>query len=269
VPADRIVQDVRELAADGFLEVVLSGVHLGSYGHDHGDRQGLFNLVTRVLQETGIPRIRLSSLEPWDLDPSFFGLFSNPRLLPHLHLPLQSGCDHTLRRMARRTSQAEFSTLVRAARAAVPSLAISTDVIVGFPGETDDEFDQSFAFVEEMAFSRLHIFRYSARKGTPAARMPQQVNGDVARERSARLHELAAELEDRFNSSLVGLTVPVLWETAEDRGDFLRWSGLTPNYVRITTDLPPDSDLLNRVTDIEITEVAPGGVIGKVLNSEF
>jgi threonylcarbamoyladenosine tRNA methylthiotransferase MtaB len=269
VPPQQVIDHIRALRGDGFKEIVVSGVHLGSYGHDLGNPHGLHDLVAEILSQTDVRRLRLSSLEPWDLDAGFFHLFADQRLLPHLHLPLQSGCDETLKRMARRTSQQEFSSLLEAARSKVPGLAVSTDVIVGFPGETDAEFEQSLQFVEQMAFSRLHVFRYSVRKGTPAARMPQQVRGDGVRERSGRMHELAAKLEDRFNSSLVGLTLPVLWETAEDHGDFLRWSGLTPNYVRITTDLPPDSDLLNQVAQTEITEVVPGGVFGRIRNSEF
>jgi threonylcarbamoyladenosine tRNA methylthiotransferase MtaB len=267
--ADQIVDEVRDLTNRGFREVVLSGVHLGSYGHDLGLRRGLHELVARLLAETEIPRLRLSSLEPWDLDPGFFELFADPRLLPHLHLPLQSGCDETLKRMARRTSQEDFSALVSAARRSVPILAVSTDIIVGFPGETDAEFEESIAFVEDLAFSRLHIFRYSIREGTPAARMPSRVPGPVAQERSARMHELAAALEQRFNSALIGKTADVLWEKAENHGDLLRWSGLTPNYVRVTTDTVLDEDLLNTVTSTEITEVVPGGVGGRILNSEF
>jgi threonylcarbamoyladenosine tRNA methylthiotransferase MtaB len=171
--------------------------------------------------------------------------------------------------MARRTSRAEFSALVAAARDTVPDLAISSDVIVGFPGENDDEFEESIALVEELAFSRLHIFRYSVREGTPAARMPAQVSGPVALERSRRMHVLAADLEHRFNSTLIGRTFDVLWETAEDHGDALRWSGLTPNYVRVTATTSPDEDLLNVVTPTEITEVVPGGVIGRIGNEEL
>jgi threonylcarbamoyladenosine tRNA methylthiotransferase MtaB len=207
VPADAIVEELHDLHQLGYREVVLSGVHLGSYGHDLGDQRGLQRLVERALTETVVERLRLSSLEPWDLDAGFFEIFSNPRLLPHLHLPLQSGCDETLKRMARRTSRAEFSKLVRDARRAVPGLAISSDIIVGFPGETDDEFEQSIALVEELAFSRLHIFRYSAREGTPAEKMTAQVPGPVAQERSRRMHGLAADLEHRFNSGLVDHTV--------------------------------------------------------------
>jgi threonylcarbamoyladenosine tRNA methylthiotransferase MtaB len=264
VPADAIVEELHDLHQLGYREVVLSGVHLGSYGHDLGDQRGLQRLVERALTETVVERLRLSSLEPWDLDAGFFEIFSNPRLLPHLHLPLQSGCDETLKRMARRTSRAEFSKLVRDARRAVPGLAISSDIIVGFPGETDDEFEQSIALVEELAFSRLHIFRYSAREGTPAEKMTAQVPGPVAQERSRRMHGLAADLEHRFNSGLVDHTVNVLWETTEDLGDALRWSGLTPNYVRVTTTTTPDEDMLNVVTPTEITEVVPGGVVGRI-----
>jgi len=269
VPADAIMEELNELQRLGYREVVLSGVHLGSYGHDLGDQRGLQHLVERALAETAVERLRLSSLEPWDLDAEFFEVFTNPRLLPHLHLPLQSGCDETLKRMARRTSRAEFSALVRDARRAVPGLAISSDIIVGFPGETDEEFEHSITLVEELAFSRLHIFRYSRREGTPAEKMTAQIPGPVAQERSRRMHALAADLERRFNSGLVGHTVDVLWETAEDHGDALRWSGLTPNYVRVTATTTPDEDLLNVVTPTTITDVVPGGLVGRILNSEF
>jgi len=267
VPADAIMEELNELQRTGYREVVLSGVHLGSYGHDLGDQRGLQHLVERALTETAVERLRLSSLEPWDLDAEFFEVFTNPRLLPHLHLPLQSGCDETLKRMARRTSRAEFSALVRDARRAVPGLAISSDIIVGFPGETDEEFQHSITLVEELAFSRLHIFRYSRREGTPAEKMTAQIPGPVAQERSRRMHALAANLEHRFNSGLVGHTVEVLWETAEDHGGALRWSGLTPNYVRVSMTTPPDENLLNIVTPTEIVEVVPGGVVGRILNS--
>jgi threonylcarbamoyladenosine tRNA methylthiotransferase MtaB len=266
VAADTVLHEVGELQRLGYREVVLSGVHLGSYGHDLGDRRGLQHLVERILAESDIERLRLSSLEPWDLDADFFEAFLNPRLLPHLHLPLQSGCDETLKRMARRTSRVEFSGLVAGARQAVPEIAISSDIIVGFPGETDEEFEQSIDLVEKLAFSRLHIFRYSQRDGTQAAKMGELVPGPVAQERSRHMHALAADLENRFNSTLLGRNADVLWETAEDHGDALRWSGLTPNYVRVTATTTPDEDLLNVVTPTEIVEVVPGGVVGRIRN---
>jgi threonylcarbamoyladenosine tRNA methylthiotransferase MtaB len=266
VPAEMVIDQVGDLQKQGYREVVLSGVHLGSYGHDLRDERGLQHLIERILGETDIERLRLSSLEPWDLDARFFDVFSDPRLLPHLHLPLQSGCDETLKRMARRTSRGEFSALVTEAHARVPDIAISSDIIVGFPGETEKEFEHSIGLVEELAFSRLHIFRYSKRVGTPAAKMGSQVSGPIAQERSRRMHALAADLEHRFNSKLVGRTFDVLWETAEDHGDALVWSGLTPNYVRVTATTPPDEDLLNTITPTEIVNVVPGGVLGKIGN---
>jgi threonylcarbamoyladenosine tRNA methylthiotransferase MtaB len=241
-----VVREIETLVREGYREVVLSGVHLGSYGHDLGDRRGLSHLVEEILTRTALPRLRLSSLEPWDLDPAFFEVFSDPRLLPHLHIPLQSGCDETLKRMARRTSRAELE--------------------VGFPGESADEFEASRAFVEEMAFSRLHIFRYSRREGTLASSMPGQVRGPVAQERSRRLHELGADIERRFNSLFIGRRADVLWETAEDLGSSLRWSGLTPNYIRITTETDTETSLLNAITPTDIVEVVPGGVIGRIRN---
>jgi threonylcarbamoyladenosine tRNA methylthiotransferase MtaB len=267
VAPGELVGEVRRLADLGYQEIVLSGVHLGSYGHDRGNRRGLRDLVVHLLAETPVPRLRLSSVEPWDLDPSFFALFADRRLLPHLHLPLQSGCDATLERMARRTRRGDFTDLLAAARLAAPDIAVSTDVMVGFPGESESEFAESIAFVEAMDFSRLHVFRYSRRAGTPAATMPDQVPAPVAQERSRRMHQLGAELENRFNARLVGTTADVLWENAEDLGSSLRWSGLTPDYVRVTASTPPDHDLLNHITRTEIVAAMPGGVAGRIVES--
>lgn len=263
-PAGEVVAEIHRLSADGVREVVLSGVHLGSYGHDRGDRHGLVRLVRRILAETDVERLRLSSLEPWDLDGEFVALLAEPRLQPHLHLPLQSGCDATLRRMARRTTTSGFTALLAAARAARPGLAVSTDVMVGFPGETDDEFRRSFEYVAAAGFSRLHVFRFSPRAGTRAAVMPAQVAGDVAQQRSRRMLALGAELEERCNRGLVGTTAEVLWESAEPWGDGLRWSGLTGSYVRVVTETATGVDLANRVTPTEIRATAPGAVWGSV-----
>jgi threonylcarbamoyladenosine tRNA methylthiotransferase MtaB len=263
-PAD-VIAEIRLLRDLGYLEVVLSGVHLGSYGHDLGDRRGLEHLVARILEETDLPRLRLSSLEPWDLREHFFELFANPRLLPHLHIPLQSGCDATLVRMARRSSRGEFAALVAAARSAVPGVSISTDILVGFPGETDNEFRDSLAFVGEMEFSRLHIFCYSRREGTRAAVMPDQVPGDVARERSRAFHSLGSRLELAYARRFVGDSRPVLWEQGEVFGDGLRWSGLTDNYIRTITETNSGVDLANRIADTGILATTTGGVIGRIL----
>ncbi len=263
-PGDQVVTEVRELVALGYREAVLSGVHLGSYGHDRDDRSGLGNLVRRLLDETDIARLRLSSLEPWDLDAEFFDLFADPHLLPHLHLPLQSGCDATLRRMARRTTRVEFASLVAAARRAIPDLAVSTDVMVGFPGENDAEFERSIEFVEEIAFSRLHVFRFSPREGTRAAEMPDQIPAQVRERRSRRMHELGARLERRFHETLVGRTMPVLWETSETLDGRRRWSGLTGNYARVLAWSDLGLELTNEIVPVRIERPVPGAVQGRL-----
>ncbi len=264
VPAEAVVAEIRRLEELGFREAVLSGVHLGSWGHDLEPRSSLVHLVRRILAETSMERIRLSSLEPWDLEPSFFELLAEARVQPHLHLPLQSGCDATLRRMARKTTTRDFATLVEAARAAHPDVAVSTDIMAGFPGETEAEFQESIAFVEAMGFSRLHVFRFSPREGTPAAAMPGRVPGPVVQERARRLHELGARLERDFAARFLGRTLPVLWEEAEPHGHALRHTGLTPNYLRVLTDTPPGTTLANTITPARLLEPVPGGIVARI-----
>lgn len=263
-PAAAVVDEINELVAAGYREAVLSGVHLGSYGHDGGNRDGLRDLVRTILGETDIARLRLSSLEPWDLSPDFFDLWEEDgRLQPHLHLPLQSGCDATLQRMARHTDQRSFAALLEQARRRIPDLAVTTDVIVGFPGETDAEFDASIDFVGQMEFAGLHVFRYSPREQTAAASMPGQVAPPVTQERSNRMHALGAELESRFRARFLGRTFPVLWESAEPRPEGRLWSGLTGNYIRVVAEQPEHIDLGNRVTDTALHGVLPGAVVGQ------
>lgn len=259
-----VLSEINRLVELGYQEAVLSGVHLGSYGHDLGDGEGLYRLVKSILTETDLPRLRLSSLEPWDLDADFFELWQNERLLPHLHLPLQSGCDETLRRMARRTSQAEFARLVKEARAAISDLSVTTDIIIGFPGESDAEFDQSINFVEEMEFARLHIFRYSRRQGTSAAKMRGQVPSTVMQQRSQQMHSLNAVLEEKFRHRFVGRQMPVLWESSEPYGFGLQWSGLTGNYLRVVTQTNPHANLRNRVLSTALVDTAPAALLGQL-----
>jgi threonylcarbamoyladenosine tRNA methylthiotransferase MtaB len=262
-PTDAVIAEVQGLVKAGYQEVVLSGVHLGSYGRDLGEGHGLYNLVRRLLDESEVPRLRLSSLEPWDLDGDFFSLWASPRLGRHLHLPLQSGCDVTLRRMARHTTTADFAGLVHSARAAIPDLSLTTDIIVGFPGETEAEFAESLAFVEAMAFAKLHIFRYSRREGTAAASMPSQVSHQIVAERSRCMHVLGDRLERAFRGRFLGRTMDVLWEADEPNGDGLVWSGLTDNYLRISA--PGGPDLHNVVTPVRLVADSPGGLTGQIV----
>lgn len=238
-PMAEILEEIRFLHSAGYQEVVLTGVHLGSYGHDQGDPEGLRHLTQAVLADTNIPRVRLSSLEPWDLSESFFNLWADARLCRHLHLPLQSGCNATLKRMLRRTSQAQFRALVQAARERIPGVSITTDVIVGFPGETEAEFTTSEAFIHEMEFARLHVFRYSKRAGTAAARMRGHVSKDIKRARSARLLAHSEEREQAFAQAASGEALPVLWEqvTGATEDGFVN-VGYTDNYIRVRSIVP-------------------------------
>lgn len=256
-----VVTEVQRFAAAGYGEVVLTGVHLGSYGRDLGRPAGLRELVAALLAHTDIPRIRLSSLEPWEIADGFFRLWENPRLMPHLHLPLQSGNDRVLRRMARRTSRAEFRALVAEARAQIPDLSISTDIICGFPGETEEEFAETMAYAEEIGFSRIHAFSYSPRPGTAAARMSGQIPGPAKRERTGRLIDLGERLSLAFHRRYENTTRPVLWETATGaEPDGLRWAGYTDNYIRVSAVGP--ADLMRRVTAVRLGEARVDGMSG-------
>jgi threonylcarbamoyladenosine tRNA methylthiotransferase MtaB len=260
---EQLLGEIRALSAAGYREVVLTGVHLGSYGRDLDPPIDLHGLVGAILADTDINRLRLSSLEPWDIDPSFFLLWEEPRLLPHLHLPLQSGSDRVLRRMARRTTRAGFRRLVAEARACIPELNLSTDLIAGFPGETEADFRQTLDFVTEMAFARLHVFAYSRRPGTAAAQMGHQVPKAVKKERARQLIELGRSLSLAFHRAHEGRTVPVLWESAvgaDNNG--IRWIGYTDNYIRVSASGP--ADLFNQVTATRLSSARPGGMNGLV-----
>lgn len=262
-PADEVVAEVRAREAEGYREVVLTGVHIGAYGRECGS--SLTALVRRLLDETIVPRLRLSSIEPWDLDTEILSLFANPRLCRHLHLPLQSGCDRTLRRMARRYSAGSYRDLVQAARQAIPGLAVTTDVIVGFPGETEGDFAESLAFVREMAFARVHIFPYSRRPGTAAANMSGQVEPSEKHCRTARMIEVAKESAAAFRRAFLGQVVEVLWESQSmhpERGPV--WDGLTDNYLRVYT--ANESDLANQITPVRVLSLWEDGVWGEIVD---
>lgn len=258
-PVDEIVDEVKRIHADGIQEVVLAGVHLGGYGSDINC--DLRTLITAVLAETTIPRVRLGSLEPWELSDGFWNLFDNPRLMPHLHLPIQSGADTVLRRMSRRCRTAEFRELVDQARATVAGFNVTTDIIVGFPGETDEEWRQTLEFAAEMQFAHIHIFAYSPRAGTKAADMPDQLSREVKRTRSQQLHELAADSRRRVLERAAGSVNEVLVEgrSGQDDDGKETWSGYTANFLRV--DLPADNgaDMENRIVRVRCTGVTEDG----------
>jgi threonylcarbamoyladenosine tRNA methylthiotransferase MtaB len=238
-PLEHILTDVRSALEGGAKEIVLTGVQLGSWGRDFPTPQHLADVLSTLLARTSVARLRLSSLEPWDLEADFFSLWEERRLCRHLHLPLQSGSETVLKRMRRKTTPGSFAALVQAARTAIPELAITTDVITGFPGETETEFSETLEFVKSMNFAGGHVFTYSARPGTPAARMNTQVRFEIRKERNAVLRVVFEEAARSYRSGFVGRTLPVLWESTDrlsDRG--WRLEGLTDNYLRVLAFAP-------------------------------
>jgi len=265
-PIEQVLADIRSALDGECREVVLTGVHLGSWGQDLSPALHLRHLVEAVLDSLGEARLRLSSLEPWDLDAGFFELWKDSRLCRHLHLPLQSGCGATLRRMARKTWPESFVGLVSAARDAIPDIAITTDVIVGFPGEGQSEFDESLAFVRSMGFAGGHVFTYSARPGTAAARMLGQVPHALRKERNKLMRAALAESALQYQASFMGSVLPVLWESATGLGpDGWRMSGLTDNYLRVSAEAP--RPYWNRITPVRLVGFSEDSLKGTLLYS--
>jgi threonylcarbamoyladenosine tRNA methylthiotransferase MtaB len=259
-----VTLDIQSALNGGAKEIVLTGVHLGSWGQDFDLH--LRDLIQAILRDTDVKRLRLSSLEPWDLDADFFALWDDSRLCQHLHLPLQSGCAATLKRMARKTTPASFRDLAAAARQIMPDAAITTDLIAGFPGETESEFAESLDFVREMNFAGGHVFTYSPRPGTGAARMKEQVRPEVRKERNHILQKALAESAKSYRQKFLGRTLSVLWESAsqyDERG--WQMEGLTGNYLRVSAIAP--SPRWNEINSVELNELSAEGLQGVICKS--
>lgn len=255
-PIAEVVAEINTLHAGGIQEVVLAGVHLGGYGSDIGLH--LADLVEAVLEQTRVPRVRLGSLEPWDLRDDFWRLFDNPRLMPHLHLPLQSGADSVLRRMSRRCRSGQFEELVERARSQVQDFLVTTDIIVGFPGETELEWQQTLDLVERLRFSHVHIFAYSARQGTKAATLPDPLPRAVKRARSQQLHEITARHKRETLQANLGRTFEVLIEGQQGKaGGQPLYSGYSPNFLRI--QVGGEQPLQNRIVEIHTQALSDDG----------
>lgn len=257
-PLAEVVSEVNVLVSEGFKEVVLCGLNLGSYGRDLGVSGGLFELARMILSDTDLPRLRLSSIEPWDVDESFFLLWKDSRMCRQIHLPLQAGCDQTLSRMGRRITLREFWRLVEAARATSPDMAITTDVIVGFPGEDERAFESSFDFVAKTRFARVHVFSYSHRPDTAASRLPDHVPRSTIKMRATVMRDLAAQQAREFQSRFVGREAEVLWERKRSDGWY---RGLTDNYLRV--GIRSSEDLHNRLTQVLLVEQRDGWLVGQ------
>lgn len=260
-PLGDVISDIRSALGGGTREVVLTGVHLGSWGQELGSH--LRHLIRAILRETDAPRIRLSSLEPWDLDAEFFALWEDKRLCRHLHLPLQSGSASTLKRMARKITPASFRKLVEDARRVMPEVAITTDVIAGFPGESEAEFQESLDFVQGMAFAGGHAFSYSPRPGTGAARMAAQVEPGVRKERNAMYRAMLERSAEAYRRRFIGQCLPVLWEsTTRLDGSGWQMEGLTGNYLRVTAQA--SRVMWNEISTVRLESLEGDGIAGTI-----
>jgi threonylcarbamoyladenosine tRNA methylthiotransferase MtaB len=245
----------------GFKEVVLTGIHLGDYHPDGDEQRDLGDLIAALLRETEMPRIRVSSLEPEDFRLEWLELWQNPRMCRHLHLPMQSGSDTILRRMARRYNSARYQSIVTTAKQLVPGMAISTDIITGFPGESDDDFEQTYLLAAELQFAKAHVFRFSPRQGTPAARMKGQIKDEVKKARSERLLALNEQDMRRFREKFVGEMLDVLIEGVKHG----HWEGLTDNYLRVELEGlpgPAGRDWQNTLVKAHLMQAVDDGVAG-------
>lgn len=243
---DDVKEEVRALAANGYKEVVLTGIHLSSYGADCGE--DLIGLIKSVHETEGIERIRLGSLEPKIVTPDFAAQLAGlEKICPHFHLSLQSGCDETLARMNRKYTTAEYRKSVSLLRAAFDHPAITTDVIVGFPGETDEEFEATKAFLSSVRFYEMHIFRYSRRKGTRADAMEGQISEKIKAERSGELLAMAKGMSEEFRSYYRGTVKEALMEELQTVAGEPMYVGYTREYVRVAA--PSDEPLLNRAVN--------------------
>ncbi len=256
---DDTIHEARRMVAAGFSELVLTGIHLASWGRDSGEGC-LIDLLEALQQVEGLKRIRLSSLEPTLCNRSFVERVRElDKVCHHFHLSLQSGCDETLKRMNRKYTTAQYREAVQLLRSAMPDVAITTDVIVGFPGETEAEFDTTVRFLTELQLADAHIFKYSPRQGTPAAKMPQLAPG-VKEQRSHVLLQLTQQAQQRFAADMVGRIESVLFEQASENGDY---EGKTGNYVTVL--VPSERDLIGTVQTVSITASDDGVLRGTLL----
>ncbi|HEX7737851.1 MAG TPA: tRNA (N(6)-L-threonylcarbamoyladenosine(37)-C(2))-methylthiotransferase MtaB [Ktedonobacteraceae bacterium] len=268
IPA--VVEHVRRKVRAGFQEIVLTGIHLGDY-HPEGNQQlDLGDLIAALLRETEIRRVRVSSLEPEDFRLEWLELWQDPRMCRHFHLPMQSGSDAILRRMARRYLSARYREIVTTAQRVIPGVAISTDIITGFPGESDEDFELTYQLTRELRFAKAHVFRFSPRQGTPAARMKGQIKDEVKRARSERLLALNDSDARAFRQRFLGQETDVLIEGRKHG----RWEGLTDNYLRVELDEAsvvalassrPTDDWQNQLVRVRLDSLADDGILGTLL----
>jgi threonylcarbamoyladenosine tRNA methylthiotransferase MtaB len=262
LPLERAIEQVALLAEAGCQEVVLTGVNLGTYGRDFKPKQGLSELLRLLMDRTSVPRIRLSSLEPKTITPELLEIMqSSPRICRHFHIPLQSGDNDTLRKMNRHYSRGDYRRLILSLAERFPGAGIGTDVMVGFPGETEDEYQMTHALLDELPMSYFHVFPFSPRPLTPAAGMNSPVSESEKKERADELRRLSAEKNRRFARIHIGTDLPVLIEKEREQVTGLL-KALSDNYIKIL--LPGPDHLKNRISPVRITDVNAERVLARL-----
>jgi len=259
LPAAQIIEEIECKVVAGYKEVVLTGTKIGCYKNDGVDLKWL---VECILHGTGIERLRLSSLQPQEISAEFLALWQDKRLCRHLHLALQSGSDPVLLRMRRRYSLDDYQGTMNLVRQAIPDVAITTDVMVGFPGESDDEFEQSYSFCQQAGFANIHVFPFSPRSGTEAARMSDQVRDGAKKKRTERMLVLSRNCRRNFCDQFLGQTMSVLWEKETNPGSGI-YSGLTDNYIRVFVQ--SEKPLSNRITLVKLAGLHDRGMWGELV----
>ena len=260
---EKVLEEVKELAHNGFKEIILSGIHTASYGVDLQGNVTLVDLLEAIDKIDGIERVRIGSI-----DPTFFsnGVIERitrlEKLCPHFHLSLQSGCDITLKRMNRHYTAKEYKDVVEDLRSHMPDVSITTDIIVGFPGETAEEFNLTYEFLKDLKLSKMHIFKFSPRKGTKAATMKEQVDGVIKEERSNKLIELNNRLEIEFMNKFKGKTMEVLYEQVYNN-DNTKFEGYTPNYIKVLSVCK--SDVEGKILNTELIDCESEHMVGRIL----
>jgi threonylcarbamoyladenosine tRNA methylthiotransferase MtaB len=253
-----VLDMVNRRISDGYKEVVLTGTKIGVYRDGDVD---LHRLIQQILAGTGIERLHLSSLQPQEISEELLALWQNPRMYRHFHLALQSGSEAVLKRMKRRYSLTDYADVVSLVRQAVPDASVTTDIMVGFPGESDAEFEESYRFCRDMEFADIHVFSYSSRPCTAAAAMDGQVADKIKKERSNRMLDLARENSIKFRERFLGQSRTVLWENEESKGQSL-YSGLTDNYIRVF--IGSERILTNSLLPVRLVGLCEDGITGEI-----
>jgi len=258
-----VFADVEFALAGGVKEIVLTGVNLGAWGKDLSAFSSLGALMRELISRYSPPRLRLSSLEPWDVNNEMIDAMQLPGVCGHLHLPLQSGCDEILQKMGRRTDTQTYKETVGKIRKKIPEVAVTTDIMVGFPGETETHFQKSLEFVQRMAFTSGHVFRYSPRPGTPAAKLPDRIEAHVCKTRNRQMRELFTRLETNHQRKQLGQVLEVLWEKSEPSPAGWQLSGLSENFLRVAA--LADRNAYNEISGVRVESIKNKKLFGEVL----